>query len=1650
MAVIDEFVQPELVFQDRVSGYYRAWSTAHSRKVILKVLKRERPGESEVEMVKHEYAMLRELSHPGIIKTFGLKQTSLGLTLILEDIDGEPLRKLYDTGLPGREVLISWFLDFSRTLAYCHQAGVVHGHISPSHIIVNQDTGRVQLGGFNNEPGVIRDDEFQEVDHLLTALAYSAPELTVAREGEPDHRSDLYSLGVVMYEAFTGRLPFDMETVGGMIHSRVALTPARPCTLCFEIPRWLDEIIMSLMNRNPEGRVPSAEALIEAIEAGMRTGESADYLSLRPSLPHGEAVLCGRDDEKRELAQWVKGIAEAGAAAFERPGVMVLSGAAGCGKTALAEWLCRYARQHHPEVIVASGKFDQSVERPGAAFVGALQQVVSTLLGEPDAKLREWRKVIKRLMGDGVAVLLSMVPDFSLLLDTEQGDATLDLESSAKANVIHMAMANFFRVFRQMGRPLILFIDDIQWADEDSRLFLNLLTGISGEKVGLLAAFRTSESKSVLVESFFKASTMKKEGIVDVMPIQGLDSLAVETFLSMCLGEDRKRIAPLAELVYAKTGGIPYHVNAFLERILSGGELVRAHGPEGETWHWNQQKLEALPMCTSAAQWISERVDGLDMQMRRLVESASLLGHKVVPELLAMVVQRSEEKVRQGLEVLCDKKILVRTREGYCFAHDLVQKAAYERMTQGQRELAHFSAGMHIYEGLKHRPGPYLFDIVYQFNASGSVPIRESYRKELVLLNLDAGKQAMETSSFGQALECFRCGLRFLGEDGWEREYSLSLEMTSAAAEAAYALGEYAVMEAHVATVEKEARNDWDCVNVWRMRIRGAIAANDLTGAIAFSREALGRFGFRLPERASRLHQLAGLLRIRSSLARLGRKGLEQVPVMTDAEHLSIMELFFSATMAAYLSGSELSPLIIFTALRYSLKHGRSKHTPFLLAAYGFICLRVDNKVEKGTAHAYNALSLLEKEEQSGVRGKTLSLTVCLVQHWKEPIQDLFPVYLRAYEQSLAEGDTEYAGGAVSAWFYTRFFGSDDLHQLARDMVTYGEEMERLRLPFTGTVRNLQQTVANLTDAKAQPVSFSGPFFTDDERPRGGDMPNDHIAALNYHITKGLLAFLFGDDALALHHVGRYAALIDMVTSTYTIPVFSAFAAAICARHGGGGLPFRQNGWMKLVRDIEKKLGKAAVDAPCNFAHLHDMVRGERFLARKNVQKAVFHFELAAEKAKKNNFTFHEAYASERAGACYLQMGRKRLARVCLTDAVNLWRFWGAEAKARKLETDYEQVLWRLPSMAGKNRWLPRRGYSGEACCSSEGVLDLEGLSRAFEALSTERNYDRLVRKLVDTALEYGGAEAGAVCRTDDGQVRLEAWKGFGAEEVSLCGSSVLSEETRLPVAMIHYVARTGSLIQYNHGETPVVYDPYFDDFGCGSAICIPSMVQSRQCGILYLENRTLDHLFDGRRLRVLKTLASQMAGAMENTRLYESLKDQAEKLQMVNRVLKNEVTDRRAKEAALKEKERELKESGEKLSEANISLKQMLSKSDENMSEIQENMMRNVDDLILPYIERLKGTHLTKAQENLVEMLGKNIEDILSPFARNINAGYFRLTPAEIQTAQLVRSGKTTKEIADLLNLSPRTIDAYRDSIREKLGLKKSGVNLKVYLMQM
>lgn len=161
-------------------------------------------------------------------------------------------------------------------------------------------------------------------------------------------------------------------------------------------------------------------------------------------------------------------------------------------------------------------------------------------------------------------------------------------------------------------------------------------------------------------------------------------------------------------------------------------------------------------------------------------------------------------------------------------------------------------------------------------------------------------------------------------------------------------------------------------------------------------------------------------------------------------------------------------------------------------------------------------------------------------------------------------------------------------------------------------------------------------------------------------------------------------------------------------------------------------------------------------------------------------------------------------------------------------------------------------------------------------------------------------------------------------------------------------------------------------------------------------------------------------------------------------------ITDRKKMEAALRKRERELEEKSRNLEDANTALKVLLKRREEDRAELEEKVICNTRELILPYIESLKITQVDSHQRNQLAILERHINEIISPFLRTLSSRHPNLTPMEIKVITFIREGRTTKEIADLLSVSARTVDVHRDNIRKKLGLKNRKANLRSYLLSL
>lgn len=198
-----------------------------------------------------------------------------------------------------------------------------------------------------------------------------------------------------------------------------------------------------------------------------------------------------------------------------------------------------------------------------------------------------------------------------------------------------------------------------------------------------------------------------------------------------------------------------------------------------------------------------------------------------------------------------------------------------------------------------------------------------------------------------------------------------------------------------------------------------------------------------------------------------------------------------------------------------------------------------------------------------------------------------------------------------------------------------------------------------------------------------------------------------------------------------------------------------------------------------------------------------------------------------------------------------------------------------------------------------------------------------------------------------------------------------------------------------------------------------------------------------------------------EQTRLEEELqkahdelerrvKERTLQLMETNKQLREEISERKRVEKELLTKEKELENKNIELQEFNSALKVLLKQRDNDREQLGENVIRNVKELVLPYLEKLKNDKNKCNQSVYFDIIESNLRDIISPFGANLNKKYYNLTPTEIRIIDLIKHGKTTKEIADMLNLSSRTIEFHRNNIRTKFQIKNKKINLRTHLISL
>jgi PAS domain S-box-containing protein len=1450
--------------------------------LIVKQRQRRQCSDYELDLLRREYDMLATLELPGVARALEWLELDDGPAIVFPDLAATPLRTILEKGLRPWQQWLDYAISLAHILGRLHEARITHKQISPDHLLLAADDGSPQLIDFSLATRLTREQADWNTPQLALAhLPYIAPEQTGRINRAIDYRTDFYSYGCTLYELFTGRPPFCGDDPMALVHSHIAKPPAPPHLINRVLPETLSAIILKLLAKDAAERYQSTRGFIHDLEAcraqWRQQGSIAPFvvgaedICARFEIPH---KLYGREALLRDLILGCDRCATGGQM------LMLISGHTGVGKSSVVHALREYVGRGGGRF--SSGKFDQfRRDRPYFALTQALQGLVRELLAESEEQVAQWRQTLQEQLGNNITALLKLVPELEHITGrVDVAPAPLALDEQSRFRLF----TQFIRVLANPDNPLVLFLDDLQWADLASlQLLESLARTPSLPGLLLIASYRDDELRAdhpleaTLERLRTCPITLHEHRIKPLLPRE-VNQLVADT-----LHTDERATQPLAGLCYDKTQGNPFFLNQFLHSLYEE-QLICFHA---DRWAWDEAAIRSRELADNVVTLMIGRIQRLPERTQQVLPLAACIGGVFDLRTLT-VVNRSNPRrtaddlapaLAEGLVAPLDNSYRLleqvdpdHTR--YRFVHDRIQQAAYSLIDEHTFKSLHLLIGEQMQQGLKpDEIEQRVFEIANHLNLAIDLIDARDTRLNLARLNLTAGRRAKESAAFDSALDYLRTGLRLLPEDCWQSCYELALELHLAATEVANIKMDFGLMDGLIRTIDEQAHSLLEKVRTYEIRIQSEVARNRFSEALGTAVEVLSLLGVHLPERPNRLQIWLGLLRTRLLLRRVPGQRIIDIAPMTDARMLTALPILTSLFGVVKFSSSALRPLVMARQVELTLRHGLSDYSTTAFAGYGGVLCGYLGAIDEGYRIGQLGITIDEQRPSHHTRHKTLTLFNCYVRHYKEPLHTSRDGLLDSLRLSLDCGDMEYAAYSLAAHIQYAFPLSTDLAELQARIGKYVAQLRE-----TGQKQSLQysimtqQTVANLRGQCADPLRLDGDYYAEDSMLAEHRRENHRTAICVHHFYKALLCTIFGDYTATAAQCALGIAYLPYVAGT-TVPswFYSLQALALLDAADKPGAP-GQLVTHARVRRILRRIRHWSRHCPANNAHRVYLIEAELLRVRKRHGDAVGLYERAIRHAADNGYTLEAAMACELAARAHLEAGNEVLARSYLAETWRRYRAWGASAKLEQLRRDYAGLL--APPHAEPEPMPTSSSAATPAMTLSNQAFDITSVIKASQAISDEIVLERLLGQLMRLALTNAGAQRGIMVLNRQGRLYIEAEARVDEAPRFFASLALDTGHDHLPVSIVNYVARTKETVVVDDAfeQQHFRHDKYIRAQQPRALLCMPILYHGELTAVLYIEHADSPSVFDQTRLETLKILAAQAAISIENAKLYQDL----------------------------------------------------------------------------------------------------------------------------------------------------------------------------------
>lgn len=1349
-----------------------------------------------------------------------------------------------------------------------HKQGINQLNVSPDNISYDPESGRLEI-----------------IDLSSTSTdAYMSPEQTGRIGRNVDHRSGLYRLGITFYEMLAGQLPFQAENKNEWVYFHLAVRPKPLWELRPEIPRVVCELVMKLLSKNAEERYQSAYSLQRDLERCSKEWEEAASISLftlgewdkksRFQLP---AALYERERELGELL-----------AMFERTSngskeLLYLSGRSGSGKTVLMKEF--QARIIHRRGYFISGKFDQmKKEIPYTPIIQVLRELVRHVLSEDPIRILMLKKKLKETLGRSGRVITEVIPEAAFLLGEQK--PLEDLPSADAINRFKFLFTRFIKVFVDKERPLVLFFDDVQWADQASLDFIKLLAADpTNHYMAIIGAGRLNAwEEGPPIEAAIAQFQKEIHSDIQTLHLESLSLSSIVQILAEGLQQSLERVNPLAEIMFQKTGGNPFYVKQYLHSIYSE-KLLRFHMESGE-WEWDLDRIKGREVSDDVIGLILERLNKLPEDTLNVLSVAGTIGNTFDLKTLSIVTAQTPAQIaghvmpalREGLLLAgkdlgpsgqeTDNPTWDESVETYTFLHDKVHEAVYNLTPAERQNQLHLHIGRTLLENWSaEQQAERIFELAYHLN-KGSGLIREPAEQvELARLNHQAGIKAKASIAFASALGYFNAGIELIQKETDSSIKALAFRLLIERPECEYFCGYLEKAEATIDELFELADDPLDRARVALIQVE-MYAYLKNKKALSVGLKAMRELGLHVPARVTKPYLLWKVMKSNFIL----NKTLDQLPYLhesRDPYQQILADITMAVAASAVIEEPELSVVLFTTYVMHGLKYGKTEAFPFILGSYATVLCLGFGRYQTGFRLAQIALQLAETYDNPKMKGR-LHFIFGLILQYRHP-NDAIPHFHKSSQFGLQSGDMNYVGFSMALLANN---ASGDLKQLDELCKEYFETASRFLDSMI--MRHLQivtQYIAALRGLTLHRASFSNENFDETSLFKETEISvTQKKQYFYYYACKIEVCYLFGYYEEALAWVKETEIKSERTYSPVMVHKHRLYHfLSIAAKYPSASLKDKRM-YLKLLAKQLREMDQWARSCPQSALHKYYLMDAEMQRLKGNESKALNQYKLAIASAKEEGLIQYEALGTELMAAYYLAEGNPTLAKAYMKDAAQKYRLWGATEKVKALCDAYPDLV---PGSYLEDE--PAEQVIAAESAAAPSLKELIETNDLSDASIMNRNFDLntilqarniapkaetgILEQFLNLAIVHAGAERGYIVQEINGDmiVEVELDKKLDREERARVVTD-FDKGRHYSKAVVQYVIRTQESVVLGESSYGLfTADPYVERKQPKSILCMPIHYPGNFRGALYLENNLISDVFTADQTEILDIVLTRM-----------------------------------------------------------------------------------------------------------------------------------------------------------------------------------------------